>query len=205
MSGPLARNEQPDADRAAAPQAASATNGQHGLRMKELVQFTALSLETAFPSPFGCAIYNERDGALVAQAYDTVMEMCDPTNHAEINAIRAATRRLRRLSLRGCTLYSTCEPCPMCMSACIWAEVDTVVFGASTMEDANRYWPQSSDMSPQELVSRMRIEPKCRIVPHVERALCQELFIRCDEVRIKRGLKLPPHRTGGTGGFDESA
>ncbi len=170
------------------------TNDQHSLRLKKLVEFTALSLETDFPSPFGCAIYDERNGALLAQAYDTVMEMCDPTNHAEMNAIREATRKLKLLSLRGCTLYSTCEPCPMCMSACIWAEVDTVVFGASTMEDANRYWPQASDMSPQDLISRMRIEPRCKLIPHVERSLCQELFMRCDEVRRQRGLKLPPHR-----------
>jgi tRNA(Arg) A34 adenosine deaminase TadA len=195
--GPQGPNQRPNADRPTAPLAASVANGEHGVRLKEPVRFTTASLETEFPSPFGCAIYDERDGALVTEAYDTVMAMCDPTNHAEINAIRAATRRLRRLSLRGCTLYSTYELCPMCMSACIWAEVETVVFGASTMGDANRYWLQASDMSPQELVSRMRIEPRCRIIPHVERHLCQELFIRCDEVRIKRGLKLPPHRIGG--------
>jgi tRNA(Arg) A34 adenosine deaminase TadA len=82
----------------------SAMNDQHGVRLKELVQFTASSLETAFPSPFGCAIYDERAGALVAQAYDTVMEMCDPTSHAETNAIREAARKLQRLSLPGCTL-----------------------------------------------------------------------------------------------------
>lgn len=169
-------------------------NDLHSVRLKELVQFTASSLETDFPSPFGSAIYEERTGALVAQAYDTVMEMCDPTNHAEVNAIRLATRTLQRLSLRGCTLYSTCEPCPMCMSACIWAEVDKVVFGASTLEDADRYWPQASDVSPQELASRMRIEPRCQLVPHVERSLCQDLFARCDEVRKQRSLTLPPHR-----------
>jgi tRNA(Arg) A34 adenosine deaminase TadA len=169
-------------------------NDQHGMRMKELVRFTGTSLETGFPSPFGCAIYDEREGALLASAYDTVIQMCDPTNHAEMNAIREATRTVQRLSLRGCTLYSTCEPCPMCMSACIWAEVDLVVYGASTLEDADRYWPQASDLSPAELASRMRIEPKCRLMPHVERSLCQELFVRCDAVRRQRGLALPPHR-----------
>jgi hypothetical protein len=80
------------------------------------------------------------------------------------------------------------------MSACIWAEVDTVVFGASTMQDADRYWPQASDMSPQELVSRMRIEPRCQLIPHVERSLCQQLFLQCDQMRRQRGLSLPPHR-----------
>lgn len=167
---------------------------QHVERMKDLVRFTASSLDTDFPSPFGSAVYNERNFALVAEAYDTVLERGDPTDHAEINAIRESAKKLRRLSLQGCTLYSTCEPCPMCMSACIWAEVDTVVYGASTLEDAERYWPQALDLSPDELVARMRREPRTRVISAVERALCQELFTRCDDARRRRGLPLPPHR-----------
>ena len=167
---------------------------QHNERMKMLIGYTSSSLGTKFPSPFGSAIYDSQNGLLLSQAYDTVMQKLDPTNHAEINAIRKATQKLKRLSLSGCILYSTCEPCPMCMSACIWAELDADVFGASTMEDANVYWPQASDISPQELVSRMRREPKCIIVPHVERTLCQELFKKCDEVRRVQSLELPPHR-----------
>ncbi|MGH7558904.1 MAG: nucleoside deaminase [Gemmatimonadota bacterium] len=170
------------------------SSAQHRERLRELVEFTASSLDTDFPSPFGSAVYDERSGGLIAQAYDTVIEARDPTNHAEINAIREATKKLRSLSLRGCILYSTCEPCPMCMSASIWAEIDTVVFGASTLEDADRYWPQASDMSPLDLVARMRREPRCGLVPHVERRLCQDLFRRCDEARRERGLELPPHR-----------
>jgi tRNA(Arg) A34 adenosine deaminase TadA len=166
----------------------------HSERLKALVRFTATSLQTGFPSPFGSSIYNEQTGALVAQAYDTVMQLCDPTAHAEMNAIRLAAQKLERLSLRGCTLYSTCEPCPMCMSAGIWAEIDTVVYGASTLQDAHRYWPQASDLSPQDLVSRMRFKPRIRLVPHVERPLCQALFQQCDEVRKAQGLDLPPNR-----------
>lgn len=169
-------------------------DAQHNERMKRLVRYTAASLKTQFPSPFGSAIYDLQTGLLVSQAYDTVMRNGDPTNHAEVNAIRKATKKLQRLSLSGHILYSTCEPCPMCMSACIWAEVDAVVFGASTMEDANAYWPQASDISPQELLSHLRREPKCILVPHVERARCQELFQKCDEVRKMQRLELPPHR-----------
>jgi tRNA(Arg) A34 adenosine deaminase TadA len=167
---------------------------KHNERMRMLVEYTSSSLKTKFPSPFGSAIYDLQTGRLLSQAYDTVIQKSDPTNHAEINAIRKATQKLQRLSLSGCILYSTCEPCPMCMSACIWAELDAVVFGASTMEDANSYWPQASDISPQELVSHMRLEPKCVIVPQVERALCQELFKKCDEARKIQLLELPPHR-----------
>ena len=167
---------------------------QHNDRMKRLVEYTSTSLETEFPSPFGAAIYNIQDENLLSQAYDTVMEKCDPTNHGEINAIRKATQKLQSLSLKDCILYSTCEPCPMCMSACIWAELSAVVFGASTMEDANIYWPQASDLTPAELISHMCREPKCILIPNVERKLCQELFRKCDETRRNQHLELPPHR-----------
>jgi hypothetical protein len=80
------------------------------------------------------------------------------------------------------------------MSASIWAELDAVVYGASTLEDAHLYWPQASDVSPQDLVARMRFEPKIRLVPHVEQPLCQALFRQCDEARKARGLDLPPNR-----------
>jgi len=59
----------------------------------------------------------------------------DPTAHAEINTIRKAARKLRTHILRGCIVYSTCEPCPMCFSAIHWADADMIVYGAS-IEDA---------------------------------------------------------------------
>ena len=79
---------------------------QHHERMKMLVEYTSSSLETKFPSPFGSAIYDSQTGLLLSQAYDTVMRECDPTNHAEINAICQATQKLQRLSLSGCILYT---------------------------------------------------------------------------------------------------
>ena len=173
---------------------ATPNDNLHAKRMQELIEFTSESFKSEHPSPFGSSIYDAQSGELVAQAYDTVMRECDPTNHAEVNAIRKATRKLKRLSLRGCILYSTCEPCPMCMSACIWAEIDTVVYGASTMEDANQYWPQTSDITPRELADRMLIKPHCILIPNVERLLCQDLFKQCDETRKQRSLGLPPHR-----------
>ena len=62
------------------------------------------------------------------------------------------------------------------------------------MEDANRYCPQSSDMTPWELTDRSRLGFSCDLFPHVERGLCQQLFLHCDQVRAKRGLQLPPNR-----------
>lgn len=84
-------------------------------------------------SPFGSAIV--RDGAVIAATHNTVWRDSDPTAHAEVNSIRAAARSLRTIALSGCDLYSTCEPCPMCLSAIHWAKIRRVVFGAG-IEDA---------------------------------------------------------------------
>lgn len=80
-------------------------------------------------SPFGCAI--GRNGRVLIASHNTVWRDTDPTRHAEVNAISAACRKLGSIYLSGCTLYATCEPCPMCFSAAHWARVSRAVFGAS--------------------------------------------------------------------------
>ena len=84
-------------------------------------------------SPFGSIIV--KDGEVVASTHNTVWRDTDPTAHAEVNCLRSAAKTLRTIDLKGCTLYSTCEPCPMCLSAIHWAKIDRVVFGA-TIDDA---------------------------------------------------------------------
>ena len=84
-------------------------------------------------SPFGAVV--ARDGAVIAAAHNTVWRDVNPTAHAEINGLRAAAAALATIKLAGCTLYSTCEPCPMCLAASHWAKVDRVVYGA-TIADA---------------------------------------------------------------------
>ncbi len=84
-------------------------------------------------SPFGSVIV--RGDEIVAATHNTVWRDTDPTAHAEVNCLRAAALALKSIDLSGCTLYSTCEPCPMCLSAIHWAKIDRVVFGA-TIADA---------------------------------------------------------------------
>ncbi|WP_413110375.1 nucleoside deaminase [Thaumasiovibrio sp. DFM-14] len=146
----------------------------HSERMKDLIEYTSSSLKTKYPSPFGASIY-DAEGTLIAQAYDTVMKEGDPTCHGEVNAVRKAVKKLGNHSLKGCTLYSTCEPCSMCMSTSIWAEIDTVVFGATVNEDASQYWDQPLDITAKEIADRM-ISNKCTVIPEVERRLAQQLF-----------------------------
>lgn len=84
--------------------------------------------------PFGAVIV--KNGKIIASAHNTVIESADATAHAEINAIRQASKILNTNDLSGCTLYTSAEPCPMCLSAIIWANIKDVYY-ANTRKDAN--------------------------------------------------------------------
>lgn len=84
--------------------------------------------------PFGAVVV--RGGELVATGQNRVTRDLDPTAHAEVQAIRAACRKLGSFSLAGCELYTSCEPCPLCASASLWARLDRVVFAADRHDAA---------------------------------------------------------------------
>lgn len=86
--------------------------------------------------PFGAAVV-DNNGMIIAVASNTVLGDNDPTAHAEINAIRQACKKLGTYDLTGCVLYATGYPCPMCMSAIIWANIKTVYF-CNTVEEAEQ-------------------------------------------------------------------
>jgi guanine deaminase len=85
--------------------------------------------------PFGAVIV--KDGKIIARAHNKVIKTNDPTSHAEINAIREASKKLNRFNLSGCEIYSSCEPCPMCLSAIYWAKISKLYYGC-TKEDAEK-------------------------------------------------------------------
>ena len=86
--------------------------------------------------PFG-AVVVASDGSVVGEGCNRVTSANDPTAHAEITAIRAACAALGSFLLEGCTLYTSCEPCPMCLAAAYWAHVDAIVYGASRADAAD--------------------------------------------------------------------
>jgi tRNA(Arg) A34 adenosine deaminase TadA len=151
-------------------------------RMASLVAFTARSLRTARPRPFGASIVDTKSGMLLLRALNAVAQEFDPSSHAEVRAIRKATRRLKRLSLAGYTLYTTCEPCPMCMSAVLWAGLDRVVYGA-TIEDANRHCNQI--LIPATEVAA-RSDMTCVVDGPILRAQCYALFTHPQMLRAFR-------------------
>jgi tRNA(Arg) A34 adenosine deaminase TadA len=140
--------------------------------MTTLAAFTARSMRTQNPRPFGASIVHTRTGRVLLRALNAVKQQCDPSAHAEVRAIRLATRRLKKLSLAGYTLYTTCEPCPMCMSTALWGRLDRVVYGA-TIADANCHCNQI--LIPAAEVAA-RSDMHCIVDGPVLRDECYALF-----------------------------
>lgn len=105
--------------------------------MIEAVKASAMVLDDddAAPrgGPFGAVIY--KDGKCVASGFNRVLATCDPSAHAEVSTIREACQKLKTWDLTGCVLYTSCEPCPMCLMTAKWANIDKI-FYAATRKDA---------------------------------------------------------------------
>lgn len=101
--------------------------------MAKAAALSRSGMEAGAGGPFGAVIV--KDGQVIAEGWNQVTSTNDPTAHAEVVAIRQACQSLGAFSLEGATLYSSCEPCPMCLSAIYWARLDRLVF-ANTREAA---------------------------------------------------------------------
>lgn len=104
----------------------------HDSFMRRAIMLSIENIEKG-GGPFGAVIV--KDNRIIAEAANTVTLENDPTGHAEVNAIRKAAKTLSNYDLSGCTIYSSCEPCPMCLGAIYWAHLDSLFYG-NTKEDA---------------------------------------------------------------------
>lgn len=102
--------------------------------LQQAIDLAQNNAASANGGPFGAVIV--KDGEIIARASNSVTPDCDPTAHAEVNAIRAACKALRTFDLSGCVLYTSCEPCPMCLSASYWAHISRIVYGADRKDAA---------------------------------------------------------------------
>ena len=104
---------------------------------KFMLRAIELSIESASSDggPFGCVIV--KDSKIIAEGSNKVTSLKDPTAHGEIVAIREACRKLNTFNLSGCELYSSCEPCPMCLSAIYWSHIN-IVYYANNRDDAKK-------------------------------------------------------------------
>ena len=102
--------------------------------IENAINISAKNIENG-GGPFGAVIV--KDGKVIASAGNSVTNTNDPTAHAEINAIRLAAKKLNSFDLSGCKIYSSCEPCPMCLGAIYWANIDELYFAANKSDAKN--------------------------------------------------------------------
>ena len=102
--------------------------------LRRAIQLATENVVRGRGGPFAALIV--RDGQVVAEAANSVTATNDPTAHGEVNAIRAAARALGTFTLAGCELYTSCQPCPMCLAAAYWARIQAIYYGASAADAA---------------------------------------------------------------------
>jgi guanine deaminase len=107
----------------------------HEKMLRHAVALAARNVNSGHGGPFGAVVTRGRE--ILAEGVNVVTANHDPTAHAEVMAIRAACRKIESHQLTGCTVYASCEPCPMCLAAIYWSRAEAVYF-AATKEDAAR-------------------------------------------------------------------
>ena len=127
--------------------------------MRRAIALSEESVRTG-GGPFGAVIV--KDGVIVSEASNSVTIDHDPTAHAEVNAIRKATQKLGTFDLEGCEIYTSCEPCPMCLGAIYWAHLDRIYY-ANDRKDAARigfdddFIYKEIALNPQERHKQMEV------------------------------------------------
>ena len=105
----------------------------HEVLMKEAIELSINNIENGC-GPFGAVI--SKNGEIISKSVNRVTKDIDPTAHAEILAIREAAKQLKTFDLSGCTIYCSCEPCPMCLGAIYWARPKRIVFACNKQDAA---------------------------------------------------------------------
>ncbi len=132
--------------------------------MRRAIALATENILSARGGPFGAIIV--RDGQIIAEAANSVTATNDPTAHAEVNAIRLACGRLSSFSLEGCDIYSSCEPCPMCLAAIYWARIGAIYFGNSAQAAAQADFRDASLYRELALPRENRSIPSTQLLAH---------------------------------------
>jgi len=106
---------------------------QHEKLMRIAIRLSEQNVSKGLGGPFGAVVV--KDGKIIAKSANKVAATNDPTAHAEVAAIRVACKKLKTFDLSGTIIYTSCEPCPMCLSAIYWAKIETIYYG-NTKNDA---------------------------------------------------------------------
>src|SRR5580658_732508 len=128
--------------------------------MQMAIELAAQHMRAGDGGPFGAVI--SRGHEVIVRGWNKVTSANDPTAHAEITAIRAAAAALGSFQLRGCVLYTSCEPCPMCLGAAYWARLDRIVFAATRADAA------AAGFDDEEIYAELARPPLARKLPMQE-------------------------------------
>lgn len=131
-------------------------NRQHNLFMHRAIELAENGMENGYGGPFGAVVV--KDGEIVGEGFNSVIHSNDPTAHAEVLAIRDACKNLGTFELKDCTIYTSCEPCPMCLGAIYWARLKKVVYAAKkedaaqiSFDDDDFYGEMAKDMEDRQI------------------------------------------------------
>lgn len=127
--------------------------------MRQAIELAKNGMHAGNGGPFGCVIV--KDGKIIGQGSNMVLKTNDPTAHAEVVAIREACKNLKHFQLEGCEVYTSCEPCPMCLGAIFWAR-PARVFYACTKEDA-----ADAGFDDEFIYQEIEITPEKRQIPMI--------------------------------------
>lgn len=148
--------------------------------MQEAINEALKGIKKGHGGPFGSVIV--KDGEIVAKGHNLVLKNNDPTAHGEVTTIRLAGKKMGSFDLKGCELYTTAEPCLMCLGACLWANIDKVYFGC-TVNDTNDLGFRDDIFDL--LLDIDRTKAKESMLLEMGRDECLELFKQYQELEAK--------------------
>lgn len=125
--------------------------------MKRAIELARTGMENNEGGPFGCVVV--KDGEIIAEGNNRVTTSNDPTAHAEVVAIRKACEALNTFQLDGCEIYTSCEPCPMCLGAIYWARPKSIYY-AATRDDA-----AAAGFDDSFIYDEIHIPPEDKTIP----------------------------------------
>jgi guanine deaminase len=147
--------------------------------MQRAIELARQGMNQGAGGPFGAVVV--KDGVIVGEGHNQVVGAHDPTAHGEVTAIRDACKNLKSFSLEGCEIYTTGQPCPMCLGAILWARIEKIYYGFR-IEDA-----AAIGFDDTEFFRQMHLPAAERLVPAHE--LCRE-----EALQLANDYLLIPHR-----------
>jgi tRNA(Arg) A34 adenosine deaminase TadA len=149
--------------------------------MRRAIALSRRGMEEGRGGPFGSVVV--KDGRIVGEGVNQVTSTNDPTAHAEVVAIRAAGAALGTFDLRGCEIYASCEPCPMCLAAIYWARIDRVFYGNGRADAARIGFDDAAIYDEVARPIPERTVPMERLLPEEARAPFDLWDGKTDKVR----------------------